>query len=55
MDGYKNGITVYLDNLSIRDAYAMVAQGYYFLCNNGHVEAVLPEGRDLNEVERPAT
>ena len=37
----------YLDNLTIKDVQKMVIQGYYFVVSNGHVIAVLPEGREL--------
>lgn len=37
----------YLDNLTIRDVQKMVIQGYYFVVSNGHVIAILPNGREL--------
>lgn len=37
----------YLDNLTIMDLEKLRRQGYYILCSNGHILAILPEGREL--------
>ena len=37
----------WLDNLRITDLEKLVAQGYYIVTSNGHILAILPEGREL--------
>lgn len=38
----------WLDRLTIEDIEKMAAQGYRVTISNGHIIAVLPEGKELN-------
>lgn len=37
----------WLDNLTILDLEKLRQQGYYIMCSNGHIIAILPEGKEL--------
>lgn len=37
----------WLDGLTVADIEKLVMQGYYVVVSNGHIIAILPEGREL--------
>ena len=42
----------WLDHLTLLDISKLVAQGFYIVISNGHILAILPEGRELKyEIE----
>lgn len=38
----------WLDGLTVEDIEKLVMQGYDIVISNGHIIAILPEGRTLN-------
>lgn len=49
MDNNENGETYseWLDNLTIADIDKLVMQNYHIVTSNGHIIAILPNGRKL--------
>ena len=39
-------VYTYLESLTVLDFERLAAQGYYFVINDGHVIAMLPEGKE---------
>ena len=46
-DKMKEVYSEWLDNLTILDLEKLTRQGYYIMCSNGHIIAILPEGTEL--------
>ena len=43
-----NHIYEYLESLTVLDIEKLAAQGYYFVIEDGHVVAMMPEGKEYH-------